>query len=120
VVPLIDFFRNYLADKLVKFCERHDHVDDKILQRWLKALRKQSEKLREGEGDLKRDIVKVCGASLWIANVLGSLGVQFGLAPNKVFQFEVNNGQLDKAVTYELLQACAVCLSSQYLYPLAG
>jgi len=119
-MPLISFFKNYLADKVVKFCEKHSHVDDEIFQRWLKALRKQSEKLRETESDLKKDIVKVCGTSLWIANVLGSLGVQFGLAPNKVSQFEVNNGYLDKAVTYELLQACAVCLSLQYLYPLAG
>jgi hypothetical protein len=82
-----------------------------IGDKWFKRITK------EVKAHLKREtptIPEVMGFALWCFNVVSTLGVLAGIAPNEVAIHSISKN-LDERSTKRLLYLCAACLTLQYL-----
>ena len=107
---LIRLFKKSLFDAIDEFCNRYECVGDKIIQRWIRGVRKEARKAKKE----KMNIKALIGYALWFYNILAQVGVMAGIGPNRV-NIQGIPEWMDARLVKKWLVICSSVFALQYL-----
>lgn len=110
VEEALRLFRTQLIDAWDGLVEKSSFFAEN--PRWGKTVRKVKRTLEGSDTPLK-----LVAHTLWLQNLLASWGVLFGLGPNSVSSFTVQNPGINEAAARRLATLMSAALSLQYLIP---
>lgn len=107
---MINLFKTTLFDVIDEFCDRHEEMEDKRIQKWMKFIRREAKKARKKEVS----VPTLIAYAMWFYSCLAQMGVMAGLGPSKVNIVDIPKW-MDEKLVKKCLMICSSVLTLQFL-----
>ena len=107
---MINLFKTTLFDAIDEFCDKHGEIEDKIIQKWIRFIRREMNKAKKKEVN----VPTLIAYAMWFYNLLAQMGVMAGLGPNKVNIVNIPEW-MDEKLVKRCLMICSSVLTLQFL-----